>query len=203
LTDHARLIERLWMTSQGNPFVLVELVRVLRDGVVPDGGTALPLPERVREAIASRLGRLGERERHVLSAAAVIGREMEFRLLQRVGGLADHEATEAVEQLVARRVIHVVGDQLDFVHDRVREVGYGRLLPSRRSALHKAAGEALEEDYAGRLDQIADRLAFHYSKTDNAEKAVRYLVQLAENAARAYAHAEAATALRESLVHLE
>src|SRR5262249_18342220 len=112
MSDRARLVERLWSTSQGNPFVLVELVRVLRAGVDPSDGPTLPLPERVREAIASRLGQLGERERHVLSAAAVLGRAMEFPLLQRVAGLDEREATEAVEQLVARRVLHAVGDQL-------------------------------------------------------------------------------------------
>src|SRR5262249_9500601 len=102
-----------------------------------------------------------------------------------------------------RGVLHVVGDQLDFVHDRVREVAYERLLPPRRVALHEAAGRALEELYGDRLDQVADRLAAHYSKAERADKAVTYLVRLAEKAAGAHAHAEATTALREARAPLE
>ena len=200
--DRAHLVERLWTVSEGNPFVLVELVRVIGERVAPDDGRALPLPERVRDAIAHRLGRLGERERHVLSAAAVIGRDAGFRLIRDVAGLTEPEVAEAAEQLVARGVLHAVGDHLDFVHDRVREVAYGRLLPSHRIALHEAAGRALEELHAGHLDQVADRLAFHYSNTGQAEKAVAYLVRLADKTARAYAHAEATAALRDALALL-
>src|SRR5262249_14440835 len=109
-TDRARLAERLWTTSEGNPFVLVELVRVLREGAVSADASTLPLPERVQGAIAHRLGRLGERERHVVGAAAVIGREAAFPLLQHVAGLPERAVAEAVEQLVARGVLHVVGD---------------------------------------------------------------------------------------------
>jgi DNA-binding SARP family transcriptional activator len=201
-SDRTRLVERLWRVSEGNPFVLVELVRVIGDLVAPDDGRALPLPERVRDAIAHRLGRLGERERHVLGAAAVIGRDAGFRLIRAVAGLTEPDVAEAAEQLVARGVLHAVGDHLDFVHDRVRAVAYARLLPSYRIALHEAAGRALEDFHAGHLDQVADRLAFHYSNAGQAEKAVAYLVSVGDKLARAYAHAEATAALRNARVLL-
>ncbi len=48
-----------------------------------------------------------------------------------------------------------------------------------------------------------DRLAYHYARTDEADKAVAYLSRFAEKAARSYAHAEALPALQEALSHVE
>jgi hypothetical protein len=70
-------------------------------------------------------------------------------------------------------------------------------------ALHAATGQALETLYADRLEDIYDRLACHYSKTDKADKAVKYLTHFAEKVARKHAHVEAVTALQEALVHVE
>jgi hypothetical protein len=65
------------------------------------------------------------------------------------------------------------------------------------------AGEALERLYAGRLEEIADRLAHHFARAERASKAVAYLVRVAERAARPYAHVEAAAVLREALRQAE
>src|SRR5262245_41310971 len=47
----ARLSERLWATSEGNPFVIVETMRALDEGAVTETAPSLPLPERVRQVI--------------------------------------------------------------------------------------------------------------------------------------------------------
>lgn len=80
-------------------------------------------------------------------------------------------------------------------------MAYGSLLLPDRQALHAAAGRALEALYVDRLEEAADRLAYHYAKTDDAEKAITYLIRFAEKATSGYAHAEAAMALQEALVH--
>jgi hypothetical protein len=67
---------------------------------------------------------------------------------------------------------------------------------TRRQALHTAAGAALERLYATRLEDVYDRLAYHYARTDEADKAVGYLLRFAEKAVRSYANVEAVTALQ-------
>src|SRR6185295_18054286 len=84
-----------------------------------------------------------------------------------------------------------------------QEAIYQTLLTSRRQSLHAAAGEALERLHAGRLEDVYDRLAYHYSAAAVAGKAVSYLALSAEVAARGYAHAEAVQALREALLHAD
>ncbi|MCZ6876115.1 MAG: tetratricopeptide repeat protein, partial [bacterium] len=56
---------------------------------------------------------------------------------------------------------------------------------------------------ADHLEDVYDRLAYHYGRTTETGKAVRYLMCFAEKAARAYAHVEAVTALQEALGHAE
>jgi tetratricopeptide (TPR) repeat protein len=82
-------------------------------------------------------------------------------------------------------------------------MAYESLPLSRRQALHEAAGRALEALYADRLTEATDRLAYHYSKTQSAEKAVEYLKRFAEKAARGHAHVEAIAALEQALAHAE
>ena len=53
---------------------------------------------------------------------------------------------------------------------------------------HAAAAGALEQAYAARLEDAYDRLAYHYSKAEHADKAVDYLTRFAEKAAREHAH---------------
>lgn len=79
-------------------------------------------------------------------------------------------------------------------------MAYDSLLTSRRQALHATAGRALESLYADRLEEVYDRLAYHYARTTESAKAMEYLTRFAEKAARGYAHVEAITALQEALV---
>jgi DNA-binding SARP family transcriptional activator len=197
--DRPGLLDRLWGTSEGNPFVLVELIRAIREGAVAADAPTLPLPERVRSAIAHRLGRLGERERHVLAAAAVIGREFSFRLLERVAEVPEDALAECVEHLVARGILHAVGDELDFTHDRVRDAAYAMLLPPRRRRLHGQVAAAVEALHREGLEPHYAALAIHTLAAEDWGRAVEYLVGLAAGAARVFAYEGAVAALRDAL----
>jgi DNA-binding CsgD family transcriptional regulator/tetratricopeptide (TPR) repeat protein len=90
-----------------------------------------------------------------------------------------------------------------FKHALTQEVAYESLLRSRRQALHAAAGRAMETLYADRLEEVYDRLAYHYAQTDASAKAIEYLSRFAAKAARLYAHTDAARALERALEHVE
>jgi tetratricopeptide (TPR) repeat protein len=125
--------------------------------------------------------RLAEPVRHVMAVAAVAGEAVDFVLLSRAAGVEEREAAEAVEHLVRRRILHSVGERLEFSHDRLRETAYATLLPARRRALHRVVGETLEA-LATPLRDDDDRLAHHFSQAGVADKAVPYLARFAETA---------------------
>src|SRR5262249_58369166 len=145
----AGLDAEIWRASSGNPFLVVETIRAIQEGVAPRTPATLPLPERVRRVVAGRLERLSDRGRHLASVAAVVGREFDFALLQRAAGLDERHAAEGVEELVRRRVLHGLGEQLDFTHEWIREVVYNELLHPQRKQLHVLVARALEDLHAG------------------------------------------------------
>jgi tetratricopeptide (TPR) repeat protein len=197
-----QLGDELWRASEGNPFFIVETMQSLQEGRAPLA-SGLRLPERIHELIAGRLERLSDRSRDLVAAAAVIGRECDFPLLQRASGLTDREAAEGIEELVRRRVLRVVGERFDFTHDQIREVAYGYLLPPRRKLLHGLVAKALEELYAENVEPHYGALGVHYREAEVWGKAVEYLTRFAETVARKYADVEAVTALQEALGYVE
>ena len=183
--------EQVWVISEGNPFAVVESVRALPKDPAADPSGKLPVPRRVREAVVRHLEALSERSRDLTTVAAVIGREFDFRLLQRSAGLEEHEAAESLEELVRRRVLHNVGERFDFTHDRIREVAYGRLLRERQRVLHARIASSMETLYADRLGEQVERLAHHAARGELGEKAVVYLRQAGVKAFANSAHSNA------------
>ena len=198
----AEIVDHAWDLSEGNPFVIVETMRALRDGRLPDAG-GVELPRRVREMIAARIGRLSPRAQELARVASVFTREFEFPVLQRAAALARRETAEAVEELVRRRIFDAVGERFDFTHSRLRHAVYQGLLAPRQQALHAAIGEAVEVVYAGRLDEVYDRLAHHFSRADEPGRALTYLVHLGDKVARGYALDEALRLLKDALAAAE
>jgi tetratricopeptide (TPR) repeat protein len=122
----------------------------------------------------------------------------------------ERDAAEAVEEMVRHHVLRAVGNQLDFTHDRVRDVAYGRLLPPRRRLLHAAVAEALAVACAGttdametslwdRRDEQIEQLAYHAVRGELREKAVYYLRQAADKAAARSALRNARTGFEQAL----
>ena len=195
------LEERTWISSEGNPFMAVEIIRAIEQGAEVSTTAPLPAPERVRALITGRLDRLSPRGQTVAAVAAVIGREFEFGLLQRAAGLPPREAAEAVEELVRRRVFQGMGERLDFTHDRIREVAYERLAAPTRQVLHREVVSALEALSSG--DEHVERLAHHAVRGQLREKAAHYLREAGLKAAGRSALSDSRTWLEQAIAAVE
>lgn len=78
-----------------------------------------------------------------------------------------------------------------FRHALVQDAAYASLLKADRRLLHQQIGEALEQLYAERLNEIAPRLAEHFEIAGDAVRAIRYALQAGATAAQVYAIPEA------------
>ncbi len=194
------LIAAVLSKAEGNPFFLEELTRSLLEH--PD----VLVPDTIQGVLMARIDRLPEEHKRLLQTASVLGREFALHLLTRVWEpaadlvplLTDLKRWEFFyEEPTAEEPRYL------FKHALTQEAVYQTLLKSRRQSLHETAGQAFEQLYADRLEDVYDRLAYHYAAADDAVKAVSYLSRFAGQAAGRYAHSEAAQALREALVHCD
>ena len=101
-------VEWLQALTKGNPLFISEIVRaLLRTGrlqVVNGAWTAdldqpLHLPRSIRDAFQPRLEALSENARHVLTVAAILGTQLDFRILQSTTGLAEEPLIAALDEL--------------------------------------------------------------------------------------------------------
>ena len=194
-----QLSRQVWRVSEGNPFVIVETIRSLQQGVTLLGPGELPLADRVRQVIARRLDRLSEVARELAAVGAVIGRGFEFGLLHRAVERDEAATAAGVEELVRRQVWREVAGSLDFVHERVRAVAYAELLGPRRCLLHRRVADAIQSTYSRELDPHLLALAIHYREGREWDKSAAYFAQAGFRALGRAASAESAACFESAL----
>jgi tetratricopeptide (TPR) repeat protein len=200
------LIER----TEGNPFFLEESVRTLAETKVlvgergayhPAGAShTLQIPATAQAILAARIDRLLPEHKRLLQAAAVIGKDVPFALLQAIveepeealrRGLA---TLQAAEFLYEARLFPDL--EYTFKHALTHEVAYGGLLQERRRALHARIVDTIEAINPDRLSEHVEQLADHAFRGEVWHKAVTYLRQ-------AGATAVARSSNREALAYFE
>jgi len=181
--------------AEGNPFFLEELARVVAEQT--DLGQPRAVPETIQEVLLARINRLTDGPRRVLETAAVIGRSVSRRLLNATWP-GPEPVDELLRDLVRQEFLYETTSeageaQYVFRHALTQESAYEKLVENTRSRLHGLAGQALEQIYAGRLEEVVELLAHHYSRSTLDEQAVDYGLLAAGKAARRWATAEART----------
>ena len=90
-----------------------------------------------------------------------------------------------------------------FRHALTQETAYGSLLERHRRIYHRAVGRALEELFTGRYDEVAELLALHFGRSDEAEKSIDYAILAGEKSQRRWANNEALTYFSDALYRLD
>ncbi|MFJ2759629.1 ATP-binding protein [Nocardioides sp. NPDC087217] len=155
--------------TEGNPFFVRELARLLADSDLDaaageDALARTGVPSTVRDIVRDRLAGLDQETRRIVEIAALVGREVDLRLLARA---ADVEVSACLALLATADSQGLLERNQDrpfsvrFVHDLVRESVHqttSRLLSAER--LHLRIADALEGTH-GDDDAVTERIAHH------------------------------------------
>ncbi|WP_433385013.1 helix-turn-helix transcriptional regulator [Micromonospora sp. KLBMP9576] len=173
--------ELMWQRSGGNPFVVEELARDLRDG-------RPGLSDTLREIFLARVDALPQHAHAVVHAVAAGVEPVEHWLLASVTRLPEEELIEAVRAAVAHRLLVSADDGYRLRHRLVAEVLAHELLPAERAALHRRYAEALT---AVPADLHQARLAHHWRLAGEPARALPAAMAAAREAERLHGWAEA------------
>jgi DNA-binding SARP family transcriptional activator/tetratricopeptide (TPR) repeat protein len=200
----AELVAALHDEAEGNPLFVGEIVRLLAVEGVRAGGFAIP--QSVREVIARRLTHISEECNRVLVLASVIGREFAIDALARVGGVAEDELLETLDEAMLARVVSDVpggADRLRFAHVLIRDTLYEGMTSARRTRLHRLAVAALAELYGDEPGPHLAELAHHAIAGRDFAKGARYARRAGDRALALLAYEESAQLYRSALDALD
>jgi len=203
--------------TEGSPFFIEETVRSLVETGVLTGERGayrstrvvqgLQVPATAQAMLAARIDRLTPEDKRLLQAAAVIGTDVPFVLLQAVADEPEDRLRRGLAQLQATEFLYetrLFPDlEYTFRHALTHEVAYGSLLAERRRALHARIVEAIERLYPDRLTELVERLAHHAVRAEAWEKAVTYLRQAGARTFARSANREAVGYFEQALVALQ
>ncbi len=206
------LRELILSRASGNPLYMEELTHALlengsvcREGdqyVLAREASEITVPDTVQGIIAARMDRLEDTLKRIMQVASVIGRQFAFCIL--------HAITE-MKQNLKSNLLNLQG--LEFIYEKslfpeleyifrhalTQEVAYNSLLLKRRKEIHERIGRAIEELYPDRVEEFYEMLAYHYSKSDNLEKAADYSKLAGNKATRSNSLPEAVRYYRQGI----
>jgi len=194
LTESLRTL--ILSKAEGNPFFVEEVIRSLIDtGIIvaeDDRFVAtaeidsFAVPDTLAAVLATRLDALPPEQRKVVQAAAVIGREFSFEMLEELTDVGV-DLDSVVRDLLRREI---VVDQPGganrtyfFKHALTRDTAYETLLQGVRADLHRLVGKLIEE----RDPTLVGELAYHYSEAGEPSLALPFLVAAGDADLHAFA----------------
>lgn len=155
----------------------------------------LTIPVTIQDVIMARIDRLPEGAKKVAQTGSVIEREFSYDLIKVVMNIPEPELLSHLSALKDLELLYERGiypnSTYVFKHALTQEVAYHSLLNKSRKEVHDKIAMAMEGLYTERVEEFYEKLAYHYSESDNYEKACKFLKLSGEKAVIKFSNFEA------------
>ena len=193
---------RILRRTSGNPFHVSQLVKLLEsDGIlvnhndrwlVLEGVDSIPIPNTLEGVLTARIDRLNINAREVMQYASLLGAIAELELLREMANFIPH-LDYHLQKLQDLGFIEGVSEAERPRHQRERvlisDIIYASIPQQERIMHHDWIAQWLETHGSKQYEF----LEFHYSRTDNAQKAVKYIIRAGHRARRCFNNTDAVT----------
>jgi tetratricopeptide (TPR) repeat protein len=204
------IVDRFHQATGGNPLFIEETLKALAsEGHVADrldqgarqftttSSISLELPQNVLAVAERRLQTISSEDRPIVVAAAVIGPEFDFMVLQGVTDLAEDTLLDAIDRLLASHLIVELPlqdgeDRYRFAQEALRQAVLRTVSRRRLRLLHRRTGETMMAAYDTSQARFWPQLAHHFAEAGKPGLAIKYFDLAGGEAARVYANVEAA-----------
>jgi len=204
--------EAMLTKSEGNPFFIEEVIRSLieQDMIYREGENwkardeiaSVSVPDTIQSVVLARVDRLQSEAKYVLQCASVIGRLFKHRLLQHISR-QERDLDRYINEFEDKELIYeertVPELEYAFKHAFTQEATYEGILEQKRKEFHHQVADGIERLYQERLDEYYEELAHHYSRSEDVEKAVEYLLKAGAKAKVSYANESAISYFQQAL----
>jgi tetratricopeptide (TPR) repeat protein len=208
------LLDGIHRETEGNPFFVEEVCKALVQSgeLYFEGGRwhrpsieELGIPQSVRLAIQSQVGRLPSQVQDTLNLAAILGREFHFDALAGASDLEEETLVDALESAERAQLIHELsgeaGGTFGFTHGLIPATLAEGLSGLRRRRLHQRVAAVIEALHPDDGTHLA-ALAYHYGQAGVEDKALHYLTQAGDRARASYANQDAIRTYSQALEYV-
>ncbi len=170
-TVPAEWVAMVHEATEGNPFFVEEIVKHLaeegrlldEDGRLRENESldSIDVPKGVRLVVGKRIDRLSDASRKSLSAAAVVGRQFSYELLETLNTAEEDDVLDALEEAESAGLVTTQASSYRFAHELIRQTLLTGLSLPRRQRLHLHIADAMESLHGDQAEVHAVDLARH------------------------------------------
>ncbi len=202
------LLDRTFSRSSGNPFITVELIKLLiESGILKrhNSGWDLStqtwdeiLPDSVRGLIRCRIDSLALPDRRILQIAALVGRRFDSSVITQVVKQLDTDLEESLDQslsiLVREGILVEVSLEMhkvfEFSSTTFQEIASATVLRQNRISIHRVTAEQMTVLYQKELGRYAYDISLHWREADRLDKAIETGILAIDYLAETYQNEE-------------
>lgn len=189
--------DRIWDISEGNPYIIEQLVTYLGENNYLNSDLSLKikqleLPSTINAVTIARIDKLSPLLKETIKAAAVLGKEFDITILS---GLTNHKSTtlkEILQEGYQEAIWQPVNEtHYVFTQTLLRNCAYQMQLNRHLKELHLKTAELLAGLHGEKPSEYLSEIAYHYETGEVVSKAIRYYELAGDNCACSYRNSEA------------
>jgi predicted ATPase len=186
---------RLYQLTNGNPYYLIEVIRLLvQDNKIVLGEgwwhgetlEDLELPTTIAIALQHKLQSCDEQVYTLLQQAAILGNSFRFDILLLMTAkdetTIEEQLTTATKAFLIREEQGSQAEDYRFCNTIIRQMLYDALSKRQRRRLHARAATATQEIYAHKLPRVYGILAYHFNAAALWPEAFEFATKAVEQA---------------------
>ncbi len=169
------LLNHIVSRTDGIPLFVEEMSKMLmearREAQSPASGVTEPQnlsvrpPETLRDSLTARLDRLGS-AKSIAQVSAVIGRQVEYQLLEKVVETSSEQLIITMDMLVSAGLMSCRGSPphatYTFQHALIQDTAYQSMLSNKRIVIHSRIADAIQEFFEEDTERRPELIAHHY-----------------------------------------